>query len=148
MNSTQLIDALEARPGAVLQFRLPDGETIPGDFHITELSDARYTGMDCGGRASSRRETVVQLLAGRDGEGMSAGRAAAIWRRVLEGPVGDALDLEAEIVVEYDRGGEQLARYPLTDLRIHASTIVASLGSLHSVCAPAQSKAGSAGCCA
>ena len=89
----------------------------------------------------------MQILAGRDGQGMSAGRAAAIWRRVLDGPVGEALDPEAEIIVEYDRGGQQLARYPLTDVRVQAATVEARLGVLHSVCAPAQSKAGS-GCCA
>ena len=32
MNSTQLLDALEAHPEAALEFHLPEGQRIPRDF--------------------------------------------------------------------------------------------------------------------
>ncbi|MEQ9365974.1 MAG: DUF6428 family protein [Leptospirales bacterium] len=148
MKTMTWIESLEAHAQRALRFRLPDGDFVPGNYHITEVKAARSTGVDCGGNARTANETVVQLLAGVTGSSMPGGRAAAIFRKVLDGPAGAEFDPEAELIVEYDGAGGQLSRFPLVDLELDGDTLQARLGRLRSECAPAGERpAGSGACC-
>lgn len=146
MNTKQFLENLISYGELPVRFVLPVGDSVPGDYHITELQAAGITAVDCGGSIEHRREIVAQLLAGNSGEPMSADRVAGIFQRVLGGAAGESFDLEASLFVDYDGRGQQLARYPVTEVRLEARGVDVQLGSLRSVCRPSRSKTGS-GCC-
>ncbi|MCR9143461.1 MAG: DUF6428 family protein [bacterium] len=148
MKTIELMDALGAHLPRALRFRLPDGDTVPGNFHITKIEAVRRRGMDCGGNLDESRETVVQLLAGKSGVPMTAGRAVSIFQKLVDAPTEKDFDLQAELIIEYDRDGDQLARFPVGDAEVSQDGLLEiRLETLASVCAPARDRTGAAACC-
>lgn len=81
-----LLDLLAAHPDRQLAFSAEGHELRPG-YHVTEVKDGRFSGLDCGGNPESWRETFVQLwdVAESPERGhMAVGKFLAIMRKVAE----------------------------------------------------------------
>lgn len=148
MKTKSFLQRLDEHPNKSLKFRMPGGDLVPGDYHITELKAASLTSVDCGGQRDFRQETIGQLLAGKTGQAMPAHRAASIFRKVFSGPAGSAFHQDAELIFEYDGAtGGQLARFPFDEVQVSESALEVILGRLSSVCRPAIARGATGGCC-
>ena len=95
-------ELLSKYPTAELRFRLPDGQTVPGHFHVTEVGKVRKDFIDCGGTVRTQERCVLQLwVAGDEDHQLDASKLARII--TLAGPIlgegGDELAVEVEYYV-------------------------------------------------
>jgi Family of unknown function (DUF6428) len=127
--STQtVIEGLRAQPQRPLEFWL-NGELLVGPgYHVTEVKAVTIEAMDCGGKAATWRETVIQLMDGsaEDAAGgfMSNRKFLAIYDRVTSRiPVRD----EAEVRFEYGNTAVPAVQYHVTGLEMQPERIVVRL---------------------
>lgn len=98
MKLSDFTRALKANPDLSLQFVFDDGETIPAEFHITEVGHVVKKFIDCGGTVRTTEACLLQAwVADEDKDHrLSPGKLASIIglaKKVL--PAGD-LDVEVE----------------------------------------------------
>lgn len=123
-----LIDALRQPDQRPLEFWLSGERLIGPGYHVTEVKAVSIEAMDCGGKAASWRETVIQLMDGsaEDARGgfMTNRKFLAIYDRVTRKiPVRD----EAEVRFEY--GNAQLAarQFHVTHLEVQPERLIVHL---------------------
>jgi len=129
-----------------LVFATVDGE-IGGGYHVTELKQASITSIDCGGNIEDWRETHVQLLDGKTGDHMSAGKFAAIAETSMTKlhHLGDE-----PLFFEFALKNAGLRRFQVSSLRPDAAKLSVLLSEGHAMCKPAAASgvsANSTGCC-
>ncbi len=139
-----LIEELEQHGTASLQFELPGGRRVPGNYHITYVKREQVRSVDCGGQREDRELLVLQLLPAGSGEAMSAAKAADILRRsfnlLADESNAPSVSGSGEWQVECDVATETLARYRLALPTERGDECVVRLESLSAVCAPAAMK--------
>lgn len=130
MTIDEFRSALEASPTAALQFRLPDGDSIPAHFHITEVGRVQKDFIDCGGTVRSATACLLQAwIAENDAEHrLEAGKLAHIIR--LAAPLLRSGVLPVE--VEYEDCS--LSQFPVTGVEATPSSIIFQLASKHTDC--------------
>ena len=97
-----LIQQLGQHPDAGVSVRLPDGETVPAHFHVTEVGRVQKDFIDCGGTVRSTAHCQLQLLVASD---VDHRLKAEKLGRILEmsGPLFEKDD-ELPLVVEHEDG--------------------------------------------
>ena len=60
MKASEFSAALAAQPTAALEFVFDDGETIPPEFHVTEVGYVTKRFVDCGGTLRSTETLQLQ----------------------------------------------------------------------------------------
>jgi hypothetical protein len=109
MNVEQFLSLLEANPDQTLRIVLPDGQTIPVHFHITEVGHVSKNFMDCGGTRRKTESCMLQTWVFLDlHHRLSSSKLANILR--MAGDVLPSLDLPVEI--EHEAG--VVSQYPVT----------------------------------
>lgn len=127
--STQdVIAALRTLPQRPLEFHLHGTLLVPAGYHVTEVKAVTIEAMDCGGKAASWRETIVQLMDG-SAEDAKAGfmtnrKFLAIYDRVVKHiPVhGDA-----EVRFEYGNLAVPAMQYHVSQVEIQPERVVVHL---------------------
>ena len=66
MTMAELKDALAEHGSKSLTFRLPDGESVPAHFHITEIGFSRKEFIDCGGTIRVEGKCLLQVWVAND----------------------------------------------------------------------------------
>lgn len=127
--STQvLIDALRSSAQRPLEFHVSGQVLVSPGYHVTEVKAVSIETMDCGGKAASWRETVIQLMDGsaEDAAGgfMTNRKFLAIYDRVTARiPVhGDA-----EVRFEYGNAQSAALQYHVTHLEVQPERLVIHL---------------------
>src|SRR3954453_11336291 len=59
MKLHELKAALAAHPDALPRFIMPDGDTIPAHYHVTEVGHVAKRFIDCGGKLHDRTDTCL-----------------------------------------------------------------------------------------
>ena len=101
MTTHDFITRLREAAAKQLVFTNPDGATIHGGYHLTELKAASFDTVDCGAHKNQWNETIVQLWVPEEqenGEFMTAAKFLSIYDKVARLI---PLDLAAEIRFEY-----------------------------------------------
>ncbi|WP_407543417.1 arsenic resistance N-acetyltransferase ArsN2 (plasmid) [Deinococcus radiomollis] len=103
---------MSAGPQRPLEFWLHDQPLVGPGYHVTEVKAVTIEAMDCGGKAASWRETVIQLMDGIAEEAasgfMTNRKFLAIYNRVTSRiPVRD----EAEVRFEYGNDRSPALQY-------------------------------------
>lgn len=115
-------------PQRPLEFWLHGQRLLPPGYHLTEIGAVQHEAVDCGGRASRWRETVVQLMDGTPAEAargfMSTRKALAIWERVGRAI---ALDADAPLRFEYGNAHTPALRYRAERVEEHSGRVVVHL---------------------
>ncbi|GHF58304.1 hypothetical protein HNQ07_004027 [Deinococcus metalli] len=111
-----------------LEFWLHGSPLVGPGYHVTEVKAVTIEAMDCGGKAASWRETVIQLMDGsaQDAQGgfMTTRKFLAIYDRVTSRiPVRD----EAEVRFEYGSETLPALQYHVTHLEEQAGRTVVHL---------------------
>src|ERR1700690_153393 len=98
MNLAELKAILREHQEKQLIFLLPDGDSIPPDFHVTEVGHVVKNFVDCGGTVRSAAACVLQAwtAAGDHGHRLSAGKLASILELARAVVPSDDLDVEIE----------------------------------------------------
>ena len=123
-----LIERLRAQAQLPLEFWL-DGEVLVGPgYHVTEVKAVSIEAMDCGGRAASWRETVIQLMDGSAEEAMAgfmtSGKFLSIYDQVTRRiPVRP----EAEVRFEYGNAVTPAMQYHVTGMDVRPERTVVHL---------------------
>ncbi|KQR18859.1 DUF6428 family protein [Deinococcus sp. Leaf326] len=123
-----VISALRTPPQRPLEFHLYGEVLVPAGYHVTEVKAVMIEAMDCGGQASSWRETVIQLMDGSVEEAkggfMTNRKFLAIYNRVVKRvPVRD----EAQIRFEYGTAAAPALQYGVTHIESRTDRIMVHL---------------------
>jgi len=119
---------LQAQPQRPLEFWL-DGQLLVGPgYHVTEVKAVTIEAMDCGGKAATWRETVIQLMDGNAEEAeagfMTNRKFLAIYDRVTKKiPVRG----EAEVRFEYGNAQSPALQYHVSHLDAQADRVIVHL---------------------
>src|SRR5688572_1082897 len=125
-------ELLSKNPTAKLRFLLPDGQTVPGHFHVTEVGKVRKDFIDCGGTRRTSERCVLQLwVAGDEDHQLDASKLARII--AMAGPIlGEGAD-DLSVEVEYDVG--VITQFPVAGIEASdAGPIVFRLEGKHTQC--------------
>lgn len=123
-----LIEGLRAQAQRPLEFWL-NGEVLVGPgYHVTEVKAVSIEAMDCGGRAATWRETVIQLMDGSAEEAkagfMQSGKFLSIYDQVTRTiPV----RAEAEVRFEYGNAAVPAMQYHVTGMDVQPERLVIHL---------------------
>lgn len=130
MNIKEFQAALEANPDSILTFMFDDGETIPPDFHVTEVGHVVKNFIDCGGTRRSVEACLLQAWVASNDEShrLTAGKLARIIELARPFLPSDTLDVE----VEYE--GCVLSQYRVEDVESRDGTLRFSLADKHTDC--------------
>jgi hypothetical protein len=128
------LQELRANLNTPLMFTLPNGQTVPEGYHLTELKSVNVQAMDCGGQADAWAETIIQLWSAPEGEPgrqMTGQKFLEITDQVLKVvPV----NMDANLKIEYGLGGEPAAHYRVGSLTLEAGILNANLEPLPVSC--------------
>ncbi|MEM8590934.1 MAG: DUF6428 family protein [Pseudomonadota bacterium] len=134
MTLNDLLAALDPLdPAAPLIFATDDG-AIAGGYHVTEFKFAHIESIDCGGHRHRFDEAILQLLDGRGGARMAAGKFAAIARRSAKAVVGLG---EAPLKVEFAHGNAGKVIYEIAAPEVVPTGIRVGLRGDAAACKPA-----------
>ena len=125
---------LRANLSTPLMFTLPNGQTIPEGYHLTELKAVNVNAMDCGGQADAWAETIIQLWSAPEGEPgrqMTGKKFLEITDQVLKVV---AVNMDANLKIEYGLGTEPAAHYRVGSLTLEAGILNANLEPLPVSC--------------
>ena len=127
MDTQTFLDSLKAlNPETRLLFRYGNKTVNPG-YHVTEVMNAAYESVDCGGQANAWRETVVQLQGPRADDApafMTVGKFLSIYAQVTQSlPVQE----EAELRLEYGDLATPALRYHVTAVESRDDAVTVSL---------------------
>jgi len=129
MKLSEIKKILAVNPDKTLSFVLPNGEAIPGHFHITEVDYISKRFIDCGATQREANTCQLQLWLGNDREHqLTSGKAATILdlgESVL--PAGD-LDVE----VEYE--DSFISQYAIDSSKVEGGTVSFHLAAKHTDC--------------
>ncbi len=129
MNLSKLRSVLGRDTGAALHLMLPDGDFVPGHFHVTEVGRVHKEFVDCGG---TRRETTACVL--------QVWIAADTDHRLTAGKLAQIVDLAAPILrgddlpVEIEYEAAVISQYPLGQIEVTPAGLLFHLGTKHADC--------------
>lgn len=130
MKIRELRETLREHPDTLPRFILPDGETVPAHYHLTEVGHVVKNFIDCGGTMRKNESAVLQLwFSDTDPDHrLRAGKFADILGlgdRVLPND-------ELEVEVEYDCC--VISQYPIKSARLSDEYLDFHLTSSHTDC--------------
>lgn len=147
MNTQELLYILETEKGKSLKFKLPDGIDITGDLHITEVKNYTVNSVDCGSRASTFDETVIQLwvndLSDRD-PNWTTDKAIGIINKV--GKIQD-YSPDGEVFIEYGDANYPTIKYSVSEFEVTSNELIIRLYSKPTMCKPREELELSTSCC-
>ncbi len=120
---------LSRHPDKLLQFKLPQGDTVPVSFHITEVALMDKTFIDCGG--TRRRQLTCQLQAwvGDDEDHrLAVSKLSGILRKAADFLPDESVPVE----IEYEQG--LMSQYEVISHEATDNAVIFSLGTKHTDC--------------
>lgn len=134
MTPETLLERLSDLPADLpLVFETPAGR-IAGGYHVTELKAARVASVDCAARTSEWTDAVMQLLDGRGGAHMTAGK----FRAILSHGVAHLPDFAtSEIGVEFAHRNVGMRLHEVSAPRLRDGEIAIALTERSALCRPA-----------
>jgi hypothetical protein len=152
MKLREFIDYLEQSTAKNLIFSV-NGLTIPLDYHITEIKDANFKTVDCGGKKDQWRETIIQLWntqnTSKKKNAMKVEKGLSIVNKVNEI---QPLNFEGTLKFEYRKSiTETTAIYSITEIQLVENDLIVQLGNIPTQCkaaaTPQKGCSNTMGCC-
>jgi hypothetical protein len=130
MTITELKDVLNLNPDKGLKFVLPNKETIPARFHITEVGHVQKNFIDCGGTRRTTSACVLQAWVATHDEdhALSAGKLASILKLAKKILPSEDLAVEVEFEAPY------ISQFPIASAETSGDALVFRLGTKHTDC--------------
>ena len=145
MNIRTLKATLRQHPGMAVRLVLPDGDSIPAEFHVTEVGHVVKNFIDCGGTTRTAEACLLQTWVAEDDKDhrLTAGRLAKILELSRQVVPSEELNVE----VEYDCGG--VGQYTLDSAEATGGVLAFQLGNKKTDCLAREAcgvEAGGCGC--
>jgi len=155
MNFENFKTTLADNPNKSITFTLPNGETVPASFHITDVGVVNRHLIDCGGQTRTEEQVHLQLWTGKDYDHRVTTDTAnkiliqsqSIISKIKEPNT-------AKILIEYQLNWHDLPIFSLftvSDMQATENELSFSLSSIQTSCLAAErsnSECGvSEGCC-
>lgn len=129
MKLHELKSALKANPDKLPRFVLPDGDSVPAHFHVTEVGFVTKKFVDCGGTVREVSSCVLQAWVANDEDHrLTAGKLGTILNLAQLVLPHDDLDVE----VEYEDCG--VSQYPIGDAEVAGEHLTFALTNKHTDC--------------
>jgi hypothetical protein len=130
MNLSDFKATIASHPDKNMSFVLPDGRSVPANYHITEVGRVRKDFIDCGGTVRSSSSCVLQAwVAANDGDHrLQAGKLGAILQ--LAGP----LLADSDLPVELEYEAPLISQFTVTRSEVKAGNIVFHLKNKRTDC--------------
>jgi Family of unknown function (DUF6428) len=129
MNIQDFLEQLQPQTGKPLTFEYESERLVPAGYHVTEIINASFESMDCGGQANTWRQTIIQLMGPNrldtakflTDEFMSVEKFLKIYNQVSSSlPVRP----ESEVRIEYGNSQQPAIHYHVESLEIGESVRV------------------------
>lgn len=135
MKTIELLEILEANPDKRLLFEYRPGLFVNKNYHITEVKNSRIESVDCGARADSWNETIIQLWESpqenEDRDYMSIYKAMAILNKVDKMR---PMDREAVVKFEYSNADFHTSQLDVSGYTVRDGKLIFILHSLPTDC--------------
>ena len=135
MKTHEFLALLREHSAKELIFEYLPNKHVGANYHITEVKNTHIEAVDCGGRADSWNETIVQLWESPTEKDkthyLSAFKALSIFNKVHSIK---PMDTEAEIKFEYGNARFHTAQLFVNDSQITGKTLIIKLGVLPTLC--------------
>ena len=129
MTIADLKSTLASHPGASVTFQLPDGESIPAHFHVTEVGFVKKEFIDCGGKIRTEGKCLLQIWVATDTDHrVNTDTLAKILDHGSPVLPTDALPVE----IEYNHPG--LTHFPLDLIEASDQGLILHLTHKHTDC--------------
>ena len=129
MNVEQFLGLLENHPHQALRIELPNGNSVPAHFHITEVGHMTKRFMDCGGTLRTTESCLLQTWVHSDVDHrLDTTKLANILR--MAGDVLPSLDLPVDIEHEAD----VVSQYPVVAGASDGTTLTLMTSLKHTAC--------------
>lgn len=112
------------------------GRTIQPGYHVTEIKSAQLSALDCGGKADSWTETILQVEdvpASKGGDYMLVGKFLSILGRVDQALV---LDGSSRVTIEISRPAEAMQIFDIADIGASPERLTLALALRPAICKP------------
>jgi hypothetical protein len=112
---TEFSSLVSAHPDKLMRFVLPNGQSIPASYHITEVGHVKKEFIDCGGTTRSVSACVLQawIAVNDEDHRLKASKLASILQmagKVLpDGEVPVELEYEAPIISQFTIESSEVA---------------------------------------
>lgn len=142
------LDAIRAVSPRPLEFRLYGETLVPAGYHVTEVKAVSIESMDCGGKANTWRETVIQLMDGSPAEAqqgfMTTQKFLSIYDRVVARvPV----HAEAEVRFEYGNVTAPAMQFHVASVDVQPEQVVVDLRHPGVMCKASGASSSEGQCC-
>jgi hypothetical protein len=143
MTLHELKSTLRAHPDSHPRFILPDGDTIPAHFHVTEVGHVAKRFIDCGGTIHDTTDTcVLQTYVADDVDHRLSGK---VFAKILD--LGEAVLPHGDLNVEVEYDCCVVSQYPIANAQPNGEYLDFKLGSKQTDClAKEKCGIGDAGC--
>jgi hypothetical protein len=129
MTLSELKSLLHSHSGALFRLQLPDGESVPVSFHITEVGRVHKTFLDCGGKLRESTTCLLQVwVGGDDGHRIETGKMASILNKAASILPDDSVPVE----IEYE--DRLISQYPISSHSLIEDGVVLILAHKHTEC--------------
>lgn len=130
MKLSMLTELLQMHPNKQFRLVLPDNETVPVSFHITEVAHVQKRFIDCGGKRHTSDTCQLQAWLGPDTDHrLEAGKMAKVLA-LAKDILPDDQDLDIEI--EYEDA--VISQYPVASCTVTDTAVVLHLTTKHTDC--------------
>ena len=144
MNLTEFTKLVSANPGKTMRFVLPNGKSIPPQYHITEVGHVKKDFIDCGGTTRTASACVLQawIAANDEDHRLNAGKLASILKLA-----GNILS-DGEVPMELEYEAPIISQFTIATFAVEGSSIVFHLENKHTDCLAKESCGLEGGSCA
>jgi Family of unknown function (DUF6428) len=134
---------LGLHPENSLTIALPDGRTIPADFHVTEVGHVVRNFVDCGGTVRSLESCLLQVWLARNDKDhrLTAGKLASILG------LAKAIIPSDEIEVEFEYAEGAVSQYGTASVVLAKGSSTIALEHKQTDCLAREACGLESGCC-
>ncbi len=155
MNFENVKNILANNPNKLIIFTLPNGETVPASFHITDLGVINKHLIDCGGQTRIEEQIHIQLWVGKDNDHRVTTDIANQILNKIQQIIGTIQNPKAtEVLVEYQLNWHDMPVFSLfavSEIQVSDTELNICLSTIKTTCLAAErsnSECGvSEGCC-
>ena len=150
-----LKNTLADNPNKSIIFTLPNGETVPASFHITDVGVVSKHLIDCGAQTRTEEQVHLQLWTGKDDDHRVTTDTANRILKHSHSVLGKIKEPKtAQVLVEYQlewHGMPIFSLFKVSDMQTSETEVSLSLSTIKTTCLAAErshSECGvSEGCC-
>ena len=113
----------------LFRIALPDGNSIPISFHVTEVGRLDKTFLDCGGKLRESTTCQLQIWVGEDYEHrIETGKMASILQKAMSLLPDDSIPVE----IEYE--DRVISQYTIDGYELNDDAVILKLTNKHTEC--------------